>query len=233
MMQEVHRHPQQCEKCLFRLSASHFLSQEEFEQIEKHITQLKFKKGELLVKQGTKSQHIIYLTQGIVKHYFEDFHGKTLILAVKSAHHLIGVANLFNDGINISSIAALEDCYACMIDITVFEKILKQNSDFLVNFFRLVSEMFKSTVYDFINLAHKQVNGRIAQIILYFSESIYHSSKFTLCVTRKEIAEFAGASQENVITILSKFHKEGILKVEGRDIEIVDMERLRQISKLG
>jgi len=173
------------------------------------------------------------MNKGIVKHYYEDFQGRNLILTIKNSHQIIAVANLFNEGINITSIAALEDCEACLIDINVFEQIVKGNSDFLINFFRLVTEMFKSSIFDFINMAHKQVTGRIADIMLYFSEKIYHSHKFTLCVTRKEIAEFAGASQENVITILSKFHKEGILKVEGKVIEILDFDRLRQISKLG
>jgi len=223
----------ECATCMFRMSSGHFLSKEEFDLIEENIVQLRFKKGELLVKQGAKATHIIYLTKGMVKHYYEDPRGKNIILLIKKAPHLIGTANMFNDGMHITSIAAIEDCSACLVDMTVFEKILRKNNDFFINFFKLVTDEFKSSVFDFISFSHKQVNGRIADIFLYFSSQLYRNAKFTLSLTRKEIAEYAGASQENVITILSKFDKEGIMKVDGKHIEILDFDRLKQISRLG
>jgi CRP/FNR family transcriptional regulator len=219
--------------CLVKMAFQQYLEPKAIELIELNIRQVKFKKGELMVKQRTKATHIIYLKSGIAKHYFEQDNGKNIILMVKTAPHLIGVANMFNDRINISSIATVEESNACMIDIDIFEKVVKTNSDFLINFFKLVTEMFKSSVFNFINLAHKQAIGRIADVLINLSTEIYYSTKFTLPLTRKELGEFAGSSQENVITTLSKFHKEGIIRIDGKDLEILDFDRLKQISKLG
>jgi CRP/FNR family transcriptional regulator len=54
-----------------------------------------------------------------------------------------------------------------------------------------------------------------------------------LPVSRKEIAELIGMTTENVIRILSEFRKEKIIKINGKEIEIVDFERLKMISDRG
>ena len=52
-------------------------------------------------------------------------------------------------------------------------------------------------------------------------------------MVRKELANMLGYSKESVINTLSKFNKEGILKVSDRKIEILDKSKLIQISKIG
>jgi CRP/FNR family transcriptional regulator len=82
-------------------------------------------------------------------------------------------------------------------------------------------------------LAHKHVNGKVADILLYLSESVYKSQKYTLSLTRKELSEFAGISEVNFITTLKKFEKEGIVIASGKEINIINKEQLELISKLG
>jgi len=75
--------------------------------------------------------------------------------------------------------------------------------------------------------------GRVAFVMLYFSKEIYNSKVFDLPVSRKEIADYIGMSTANVIRTLSDFKKDGIIKVFGKTIEIVDMNKLEIISKRG
>ena len=57
---------------------------------------------------------------------------------------------------------------------------------------------------------------------------------FKLSLTRKEIAEFACCSVENIIMTLSKWQQEGIVSFSGKkDFEIIDINKLRLISKVG
>jgi CRP-like cAMP-binding protein len=99
--------------------------------------------------------------------------------------------------------------------------------------FQTASEMFKKSVQNFISLAYKQKEGRIADIIIYLAENVYHSNTFKLSLTRKELAEFAGCSPENIIMTLSRWNEDKILKVDGKFIEISDYAKLKQISKIG
>ena len=99
--------------------------------------------------------------------------------------------------------------------------------------FQVASEMFKKAIMNFISLAHKQKEGRIADIMLYLAAEVYHENSFLLSLTRKEIAEFAGCSTENVIMTLSRWQTEKIIIIDGKKIEIIDLEKLQYISKIG
>ena len=56
---------------------------------------------------------------------------------------------------------------------------------------------------------------------------------FDLPVSRKEIADYIGMSTANVIRTMSDFKKDGIIKIFGKTIEIVDLNKLEIISKRG
>jgi len=217
---------------LRRLSLQ-FISEKEFEKIEKTSVKLNFKKGETILKQGGVPTHIVFLEKGIVKFNYENEDNKNLIITIVSAPKILGGANLFYKDNNLFSFIAVEDCEVILMDAKVLEDILMANSRFAMMMFQVASEMFKKSVINFISLAHKQKEGRIADIVLYLATEVYHENSFLLSLTRKEIAEFAGCSTENVIMTLSKWQNEGILIIEGKKIEIVDIEKLKYVSKIG
>lgn len=217
----------------FRRISSQFISEKDFDKLEKTSVKLNFKKGETILKQGGMPSHIVYLEKGIVKFNYENGTNKNLILTIVSAPKILGGANLFYKDNNLFSIIAVEDCEVVMIDSKVVEGVLMDNSKFAMMMFQVASEMFKKSIINFISLAHKQKEGRIADIFLYLAEEVYRSASFTLSLTRKEIAEFAGCSTENVIMTLSKWQNEKIVSLEGKAIVINDMDKLKHISKIG
>ncbi len=217
----------------FRRISLQFISEKDFDRIEKTSVKLAFKKGETILKQGSLPTHIAYLESGIVKFNYENADSKNLILTIVSAPKILGGANLFYKDNNLFSIVAIEDCDVVMIDAKVLEYVLAENSRFAMMLFRTASEMFKTAVLNFVSLAHKQKEGRIADIIIYLVREVYHSQSFYLSLTRKELAEFAGCSTENVIMTLSRWQNEGFISISGKEMKVLDMDRLRYISKIG
>jgi len=144
----------------------------------------------------------------------------------------IGI-NVFNDATNMFSIVAIEESVACLIDINVLKNLALKNSLLTMKLIEYASSTFKDSILNFISLAHKQVNGRVADLIIYLSEKVYKEKDFAMTLTRKELAEFAGCSQENIIHTLRRFHKEGVINTDGKRIKILDSKRLLEISKLG
>jgi CRP/FNR family transcriptional regulator len=223
-----------CETCLFKTISCQFIDRSEFDRLMKRSTQLRFKKGETILKQGAATTHLVFLQSGIVKFSLEQEEtGKNTILTISRAPSLIGGANIFNEGLNMFSVTAIEDCHCCFIEVPLLKEIAMANPNYLMKLLEIITGMFKVSILNFISIAHKQVNGRIACVLLYLSASIYKKSQFTLSLSRKELAEFAGCSTENVIHTLSRFHREGILEVDTKNITIKDAERLKKISKVG
>ncbi len=217
----------------FKRISSQFIPDKDFDKLEKTSVKLTFKKGETILKQGVMPTYIVYLEKGIVKFNYENESNKNLILTIVSAPKILGGANLFYKDNNLFSIIAVENCEVVMIDAKVLEQVLMENSKFAMMMFQVASEMFKTSVINFISLAHKQKEGRIADIIMYLSAEVYHSTSFLLSLTRKEVAEFAGCSTENVIMTLSKWQNEKIIFLDGKTIEIKEIDKLKHISKIG
>ncbi|MDP4206692.1 MAG: Crp/Fnr family transcriptional regulator [Bacteroidota bacterium] len=222
-----------CNGCLFNTISCQFLNRDEFEIIRRTSNQLHFDKGETIFKQGGKSSNLIFLHKGIVKFNYKNETGKNFIMTIVSGPKLLGGANLFFRDTNIFSIVAVEECDLCLIDNRAFKTTLLKHGDYGLKMFEQAAEMFQASIFNFISLAHKQVNGRIADILIYLTENVYKKQDFELTLTRKELAEFAACSHENVINTLSRLNKEGVITISGKRLAINDMDKLKEISKLG
>jgi len=219
-----------CDSCLFKTISCQYLEKEEFEDIKKLSVPLIFKKGENIVKQGVKSTHLIFLHKGILKFTYQNQNGKNFIMTIVAGPKLLGGANLFFNNTNIFSLVAIESCEICLIDEKAFKDTLVKHGDYLLQLFERTIEMFQSSIFNFISLAHQQVNGRIADILIYLSEEVYKNTEYDFTLSRKEISEFAACSHENVINTLSRLNKEGTITLEGKKIIINDLNKLKFLS---
>jgi len=221
-----------CIDCFFKSTLCRDLSSEEFNSLFELAKQNTYRKGEVIFKQGMKTNHLVFLTQGIVKFVYDD-NGKDLIVTIDKAQTLLGLANILNEDVNLFSIIAIEDCRGCIIDINKFKQLLLNNRQFMLEIMGVSTQLFRKSILNFISIAHKQSNGRIADILIYLSEAIYQSRTFSLTLSRQELAAFAGCSKELIIHTLRNFDTDGIIRVSGKKIEILELERLNKISKLG
>jgi CRP-like cAMP-binding protein len=224
---------EKCELCLFKKLVRQYINEEEFQLLYNNTIQLRYKKGEYILKQNSQFSHIVFLSKGCVKFNYENEFEKNLILTIVNAPRLLGGMNVFNDATNMFSIIAIEESEACLIDINVLKNLALKNSLLALRLIEFASSMFKDSILNFISLAHKHVNGRVAEILIYLSEKIYKNDAFILTLTRKELSEFAGCSSENIIHTLTRFHKEGIIRSDGKKIRIIDGKKLSEISRLG
>lgn len=225
--------PIECTECLFKAACSQTIVKDEFNMLFRSTVMMNYRKNETILKQGLKSGYLVYLHKGIVKFTSENQSNRNLILAITKAPSLLGLANILNDDINLFSIVAIEDCRGCLIDLNKLKFLALKNPNFLLTLLKMSSDMFRTSILNFISLAHKQVNGRLADILLYLSENIYQSRSFQLTLSRAELAEFAGCSKENIINTLRKFNAEGIVEVKGKHLEILDIDTLIRISRKG
>ncbi|HNY03427.1 MAG TPA: Crp/Fnr family transcriptional regulator [Bacteroidales bacterium] len=232
-MEESNRHLFDCNQCLFRQLSTRVVPSDEFELIRRTSVQLHFEKGETILRQGAASHHLVFLHRGLVKFSYHYDSGKNYIMTIVTGPKLLGTANLFFRQTNIFSLVAMEDCDVCLLDGKALRMVAQRHGAFVLDLCERTTEMFESAIFNFISMAHKQVHGRIADILLYLWNYIYKTRPDDFVITRKELAEFAACSHENVIHTLSRFNKEGILSLEGRKIVIRDMERLQEISKRG
>jgi len=209
------------------------LTDEQRTVMEKNQVEVEYKRGEIIAKQGSFSSHVIFVCKGLVKVFLED-QNETLILKIIPLGNLIGLTSLRKDG-NVFPYTAMayEDSIVRLIDINIFRKFIRENGEFASEIINILGENSMQINGRFFCLTHKQSFGRLADIILCLSQRIFKSETFDLNLTRKELAELAGMSTENVIRILKKFQDDGVISLIGKSLEITDYSALLKISELG
>ena len=110
---------------------------------------------------------------------------------------------------------------------------IRENGTFALDVLSKISHVSDEIIGRRVNICSKQLRGRIAYLLIYFSKEIYYNTKFELPLTRKEFGELIDMSTENVIRILSEFRKDGLIKIDGSKIEILNFESLNKISRFG
>jgi CRP/FNR family transcriptional regulator len=225
-------HASNCVSCNCRGQIFKNLGPLELELINSSRFQVDYKAGEVIFKQGTPSPYFVCVTSGLAKIYIEGY-GKNLILAlVKPVDYIFG-PGIYVDNRHYYSASAVEDSTACLVDSTVFKKLIRENPDFAEEFLKRIS---MQTIFNFnqvLSLTQKQMPGRIAEVIFYLFENIYCKNPFDMTISRQDLADLSGMSKESAIRILKEFKEEGILTLNGNTMEILNPKQLRQISETG
>ncbi|MCK5029312.1 MAG: Crp/Fnr family transcriptional regulator [Bacteroidales bacterium] len=209
------------------------LTEEEKELIDKNQIDVRYKKGEVICKHGTFAPHVIYLKEGLAKVYLEGLND-SLILKIIPSGNLIGLTSISEDNTVFPySAMTYSDSTASLIDINVFRKVINQNAKFATSIINILCENSLQTFGRFFCITHKQLYGRLADILLCLSERIFKERDFEMNLSRKELAELTGMSTESVIRMIKKFKDDGIITMEGKMVKIVNYDLLRKISEYG
>jgi len=207
------------------------LTEDQKKEMVQHKTDLEFNAGEIIIKRGIDSNNILYVTEGLVK--LEITNGnKTATLAMVRPHSFIGIVCCFAFDKFDFTATALENTKVTLIEMSIFQKFIKNNGEFALNLIKHMSGVANGIFHKITNFSQKNIEGALSLILLEFEE-IYSSPKFKLPVNRKELANILGYSKESVINTLSKFNKEGIIKVCDKEIEILNHKKIQQISRIG
>ncbi|MBE0661871.1 MAG: Crp/Fnr family transcriptional regulator [Bacteroidales bacterium] len=209
------------------------LTSDEIELIEKNKVELSYKKNEIICKQGSLSPHVIFLKQGLVKAYIEGCND-ILVLKIISGGKFVALSSVMDgNNIFIYSAQTYVDSTVQLIDINIFKRIMRTNAEFANEVFNVQSAHAAQIYGRFYCLTQKQSYGRLADILLCLSDNVFGKNAFELNLSRREIAELSGMTEESAVRILKKFKENKLIATVGKTIEILDYERLQQISIKG
>jgi CRP/FNR family transcriptional regulator len=209
------------------------LSPEEVQLVRSSKTQVLFKKGDNLTKQGAFASYVLFIISGLAKQYIEDDGTKGFNLRIIKPGEFLGLSAVFTkDSFNYSSVA-LTNCQVFLVEKETIAQIVKQNGPFG---FKLVKRYCEQEVNLFETLRmvlYKQMNGRMAYTLLYIDGLKAENPNIFQLLSRKDIADFAGTSTESAVKLLKSFEKDGLIELNEKDISIKNHSALLEISKRG
>jgi CRP/FNR family transcriptional regulator len=222
-----------CETCEFRDVVFAYLNDDTIQELCNNKEEHFFRKGEIINHEGEKINSFKYLKEGLVKLYRRTLTGKEQVITITRPFEFVSNMSIFSEERYKYSVSALEDSVVCAVSLDFIKNLFLKNGAFAMALLTKISKINDKIINQTLDLRQKNLIGRVAFVMLYFAKEIYNTRVFDLPVSRKEIADYIGMSTANVIRTLSDFKREGIIKVFGKTIEIVDISKLEMLSKRG
>ncbi len=222
-----------CGECGFRSTIFNCLSKEQLDLLSESKNIIKAKKGDIVVKQGENIESFVFLRAGLAKLTRLTHEGKEQIVGIARPRDFVGLLSLFSSQKHQYSITTIEDSEFCLVDYNRIFELTKLNGKLAHSLLEKISQVADILISTRLDLNSRQIRGRIAYILCYFATEVYNSNKFNLPISRKEIGELIDMRVENVVRVLSEFRKDGIIAIEGTQIEILNFEKLSWINQHG
>lgn len=159
--------------------------------------------------------------------------GKTQITGFQLPGDLLGM-DAIATGRHQCFALALDDAEVCEIPYDQLEQLFLAVPGLLRQFNRLMSHEINREQTAMVLLGNMTAEQRFANFLTNLSSRYasrgYSATRFDLRMSREEIGEYLGLTIESISRLVSKFKKHKVLKVDGRDVEILDIERLRSVA---
>ena len=222
-----------CETCEFRHIVFSYLDEEGILELCDNKVEQSFRKGEIINREGEPISNFKYLKSGLVKLFRNTPSGEEQVITITRPFEFVSNMSVFSGEKYRYSVSALEDSVVCIVRLSYIKDLFLKNGAFAMGLLTRIAEINEKIIGQALDLRQKNLIGRIAYVLLYFSKEIYNSRIFDLPVSRKEIADYIGMSTANVIRTMSEFKKEGIIRIDGKTIEVADINKLEILSKRG
>jgi CRP-like cAMP-binding protein len=222
-----------CEGCELKTLFFENVSNLEIESMCNRKEEKTYLKGEFIYREGELIQDFTYLKKGLIKMFKGNNTEKEQIICFAGPMDFVSLMSIFSETQYKYSVVALEDSVTCSMKLNEVKALANKNGLFAMSLAEKINKVSDTIIISMLEVKQKRLFGRVAYILLYFSNVIYKNTIFELPVSRKEIGEFIGMTTENVIRTLSDLRKDKIIKINGKLIEITDIERLKKICELS
>jgi len=209
------------------------LSLEEIELVRASKTQVLFRKGDNLTKQGAFASYVLFVISGLARQYLESDQSRNYNLRIIKPGEFVGLSAVFSKNIFNYSSVAVTDCHVFLVEKEAISKVIMQNGMFGYSIIKRYCEQNTDLLSVVSKLMYKQMNGRLADTLLYLEGLKTENESIFQLLSRKDIADFAGISTESAVKLLKAFEKDGLIKLDVKDISITNPSTLQEISRKG
>ncbi|MDF2449951.1 MAG: transcriptional regulator [Bacteroidota bacterium] len=191
-----------------------------------------FKKKDEIYKEGGYPKGIFFVNKGKVKIFQTNELGKELITELHKEGDFFGYLSLLQDEKYTSSATALEDSEILIIPKEDFFALLYKNSDVSKRFIEILSNNLRDKEKQLVKLAYNSVRKRVAEALVKLSDKYKKADeqKFSMNVSREDLANMVGTATETVIRTLSDFKEDKFIEISGGQITILNYDKLAKMK---
>ena len=193
-------------------------------------------KGDHLYRQSDEFKSVYAVRSGSFKSYFLSNSGKSRVTGFYLLGDIIGMDGIASDKY-ANSTSALEHSSICEIPFSQLGKLSREQPSLQHHFFAIMGNEITKDQQVHTLLSSYSAEERTASFLLGLSSRYARVSlsptRFLLSMTRGDIGEYLGLTVETVSRIFTSLQKKRLISVDNREIELLDIESLRDIVSRG
>lgn len=180
----------------------------------------------MLFWEGEPCTGIFVLVQGSVKIFRTSPAGREVMLGIETAPATVAELPLFDGGPYPASVRAMEPVVSLFINKTDFQQFCRQYPEVALKVLAVVGRRLRHLVALVEAMTFGSVTQRLARLLLSTSRKA-GAENFDL-PTHQELASRLGTVREVVSRNLARFRAEGLIRIQGHQVEIVNRAGLDQ-----
>lgn len=187
-------------------------------------------KGGVLFVEGEPGETMYVIVDGKVKLGQTSSDGRETLLGVLGPGEMFGELSLFDPGLRTSTATALTDVVVLGLGHAQLTPWLSGRPEVAAALLQALARRIRRTNEAMADLVFSDVPGRVAKALMDLGEKFGTVTPEGLMVThdmtQEELAQLVGASRETVNKALADFAQRGWIRLESRQVLILDVERL-------
>ncbi len=220
-------------ECMVRWKNFDKLTEEEINLVNENRYEAAFKPGEIILKQGSPATSAVFLATGMAKIYMEGLDGRNFILGIVTPSNFLTSPGVHITTSHTYSVSALTFVQACFVSFDIINRLINTNPAFAMGMMEDLSKKSFNVHNKLVCITQKKMPGRIAEALLYFSDTVFKADEFDILLSRQELGEMTNMAKESVVRILKELEQLGLIETNCAKIRILEKKKLRTISERG
>jgi CRP-like cAMP-binding protein len=207
------------------------LEEEETKAIIQTGLKINYPKGHVIFSAGDKANQIYYIESGYVKIYRLNADGRKVnVGSLRNPGEIMGIAETLYETERTCFAGTMTDAVLYVVTYKDFLKLMTDHHYLSIKVAKLLGTRMREAESIIHELVCWQVPGRLALMLLKIGErcgiNTENGTLIKLRLTHEEIANMIGTSRQTVTSLINTFKQEQSITVEGKDIKIVNPNKL-------
>ncbi len=213
------------------------LESDDIDQLDRIVQRSKpLQKNQHLYREGDDFQSVYAVRSGTLKAYRTTDDGREQVTGFFFPGEILGMDGIGNNT-HASSAKALETAAICEIPFSSLEKLSIVIPNLQRHFFQLMSREITADQQLITLLSKNSADERVASLMLSISSRNARrrlsATQFRLPMSRVDIGNYLGLTVETVSRVFSRMQKMDVLRVDNKEIEILDLDTLESMANMG
>ncbi len=198
--------------------------------IKDSISIIACKKGQQFIMEGAPVNGLFFVCSGKAKVLKTGIYGKEQILRLVGEGEIVGHRGFGTTNKYGISAVAIEDCILCSLSNDILNKMLIELPKLTYDLMIFYAEELNRSEDKVKAFAQMTVREKVIDSLLYMDRKFGRNLNgfFSIQLSRKEIADYAGTTVEQVIRTISALKKEELIQTLGKQIGIINIEELKK-----